>query len=445
MSDDLDTLGVLPSDRKKLESMGITRIEQIALLTPQQLGMGRSKGESLIRRAHNIIASRSVETVEIGEKEVRIRVNSLSRPVKRSVLSVLGVYELHPGSVMVSEEGNVIHIYKKSPVFSKILENAEILKSLIEEKKRGELESRGLSLDPEEVRDFAVNRGFEGFWKNVFSEIKGNEIMKKSLSISLFSTFEEPVHSLIIGEPGSSKTLAKEIIESTFKEISTIGANTTRAGLVCNLGTGDLGALPHSHNRIVLVDEFDKIPESDIEYCYELLSNGRCSIHSSRLHTNIESRFIMIAFANPKRGVFKGKPMDEIPLPPLLVSRFALIVKTEDISEEDRKALFKEKFYGRAEVRAKQEYYDQWIKLSRDFLPNIIASEKDVDRYIEKASKLVEIYQSTNLRRDLRMGDYIRRIPFSIARAGFEDVSSDILRESEEILEESIRSWEEDG
>ena len=153
----------------------------------------------------------------------------------------------------------------------------------------------------------------------------------------------------------------------------------------------------------------------------------------------------MIAFANPKRGVFKGKPMDEIPLPPLLVSRFALIVKTEDISEEDRKALFKEKFYGRAEVRAKQEYYDQWIKLSRDFLPNIIASEKDVDRYIEKASKLVEIYQSTNLRRDLRMGDYIRRIPFSIARAGFEDVSSDILRESEEILEESIRSWEEDG
>ncbi len=445
MSDDLDILGVLPSDRKKLESMGITRIEQIALLTPQQLGMGKSKGESLIRRAHNIIASRSIEDIEIGEKEIRVKVDSLSKPVKKSVLSVLGVYELHPGSVMVSEKGNVIYIYKKSPVFSKIVENAEIQKSMIEERRQNELKSKGLTLDLEEIRDFAINRGFEGFWKNVFSEIKGNEIMKKSLSISLFSTFEEPVHSLIIGEPGSSKTLAKEIIESTFKDISTIGANTTRAGLVCNLGTGDLGALPHSHNKIVLVDEFDKIPESDIEYCYELLSNGRCSVHSSRIHTNIESKFIMIAFANPKKGVFKGNPMDEIPLPPLLVSRFALIVKTENISEEDRKALFKEKFYGRSEIRVKPEYYDQWIKLSREFYPNITASERDVDRYIDKVSKLVEVYQSTNLRRDLRMGDYIRRIPFSIARAGFRDIDSDILRESENILEESIRSWEENG
>ena len=131
MSDDLDILGVLPSDRKKLESMGITRIEQIALLTPQQLGMGKSKGESLIRRAHNIIASRSIEDIEIGEKEIKVKVDSLSKPVKKSVLSVLGVYELHPGSVMVSEKGNVIYIYKKSPVFSKIVENAEIQKSMI--------------------------------------------------------------------------------------------------------------------------------------------------------------------------------------------------------------------------------------------------------------------------------------------------------------------------
>lgn len=445
MSDDLDLLGVLPSDRKKLESMGITRIEQIALLTPQQLGMGKSKGESLIRRAHNIIASRSIEDIEIGEKEIRVKVDSLSKPVKKSVLSVLGVYELHPGSVMVSEKGNIIHIYKKSPVFSKIVENAEIQKSMIEERRQNELKSKGLTLDLEEIRDFAINRGFEGFWKNVFSEIKGNEIMKKSLSISLFSTFEEPVHSLIIGEPGSSKTLAKEIIESTFKDISTIGANTTRAGLVCNLGTGDLGALPHSHNKIVLVDEFDKIPESDIEYCYELLSNGRCSVHSSRIHTDIESRFIMIAFANPRRGVFKGKPLDEIPLPPLLVSRFALIIKTENISEEERKALFKEKFYGRSEIRIKPEYYDQWVKLSRTFQPKIVANEKDVDKYIDRASKLVEIYQSTNLRRDLRMGDYIRRIPLSIARASFKDVDSDVLDESRNILEESIEGWEEDA
>ncbi|HEX16993.1 MAG TPA: hypothetical protein ENG60_01065, partial [Thermoplasmatales archaeon] len=214
------------------------------------------------------------------------------------------------------------------------------------------------------------------------------------------------------------------------------------AGLVCNLGTGDLGALPHSNNKIVLVDEFDKIPEADVEYCYELLSNGRCSVHSSRIHTEIESRFIMIAFANPRRGVFRGNPMEEIPLPPLLVSRFALIVRTENIGEDERKALFKEKFYGRSEIRVKPEYYDRWIKVSRNFKPDIVAGEREVDRYIEKASKLVERYQSTNLRRDLRMGDYIRRIPLAIARSSFKNVDADVLRESEDIIEGSIESWE---
>ena len=442
MEDDLELLGVLPSDRKKLESMGITSLEQIALLTYQQLGMGKSKGESIIRRAQNIIANREIDDIEIGEKEIRVRVKNLSKAVKKSVLSVLGVYDLHPGSVVVSEKGNTIHIFRKSPVFTKIVDNAEIMRTMIEEKRKRELELEGIEVDVEEIREFAINRGFEGFWKNVFSEIKGNEIMKKSLSVSLFSTFDEPVHSLVIGEAGSSKTLAKEIIESTFRDVSTIGANTTRAGLVCNLGTGDLGALPHSNNKIVLVDEFDKIPEADVEYCYELLSNGRCSVHSSRIHTEIESRFIMIAFANPRRGVFRGNPMEEIPLPPLLVSRFALIVRTENIGEDERKALFKEKFYGRSEIRVKPEYYDRWIKVSRNFKPDIVAGEREVDRYIEKASKLVERYQSTNLRRDLRMGDYIRRIPLAIARSSFKNVDADVLRESEEIIEGSIESWE---
>ena len=442
MEDDLELLGVLPSDRKKLESMGITSLEQIALLTYQQLGMGKSKGESIIRRAQNIIANREIDDIEIGEKEIRVRVKNLSKAVKKSVLSVLGVYDLHPGSVVVSEKGNTIHIFRKSPVFTKIVDNAEIMRTMIEERRKRELELEGIEVDVEEIREFAINRGFEGFWKNVFSEIKGNEIMKKSLSVSLFSTFDEPVHSLVIGEAGSSKTLAKEIIESTFRDVSTIGANTTRAGLVCNLGTGDLGALPHSNNKIVLVDEFDKIPEADVEYCYELLSNGRCSVHSSRIHTEIESRFIMIAFANPRRGVFRGNPMEEIPLPPLLVSRFALIVRTENIGEDERKALFKEKFYGRSEIRVKPEYYDRWIKVSRNFKPDIVAGEREVDRYIEKASKLVERYQSTNLRRDLRMGDYIRRIPLAIARSSFKNVDADVLRESEEIIEGSIESWE---
>ncbi|MCD6468035.1 MAG: hypothetical protein J7L32_01810 [Thermoplasmata archaeon] len=443
MTDDLDILGVVPADRKKLESMGITRLEQIALLTHQQLGMGRSKGEHLIRRAHNILANRNIEDITIDEREIKVAVKTLDRSVKRSLLSVLGVYDVQPGAVSVSEKENMVILFRRTPAFKHVVEQAEIQRKILLQRRKEELEQKGISLPADEIKGFAMERGFTGFWKNVFSEIKGNELMKKAISVSLFSTFDEPVHTLIIGEPGSSKTLAKEIVESSFSDISIVGANTTRAGLVCHMGTGDLGALPHAHNKVVLVDEFDKIPESDIEYCYELLSNGRCSVHSSRLHTEITSRFIMLAFANPREGVFRGKPLGNIALPPLLVSRFALVVKTENISEDERKQLFKEKFFGGSEIRQKPRYYDQWVKQARMHKPVIKVSDDRIDRYIEKASEIVERYQSTSLRRDLRMGDYIRRIPFAIARAGFGDVTEEVLEESELLIEESVENWKQ--
>ncbi len=106
------------------------------------------------------------------------------------------------------------------------------------------------------------------------------------------------------------------------------------------------GALPHSHKKLVLVDEFDKIPGEDIEYCYELLSNGKCSVHSAKLHQNILSEFVMIAFANPKSKVFGKNALSDIGLSPLLMSRCALIVKVQNISKNDRINLFRKKFYG---------------------------------------------------------------------------------------------------
>ena len=101
---------------------------------------------------------------------------------------------------------------------------------------------------------------------------------------------------------------------------------------------------------MVLVDEFDKIPEDDIEYCYELLSNGKCSVHSAKIHQNIESRFIMIAFANPRSKVFGKDALSDIGLSPLLTSRCALIVKVQNISKEERIDLFQKKFYGGGEI-----------------------------------------------------------------------------------------------
>jgi DNA replicative helicase MCM subunit Mcm2 (Cdc46/Mcm family) len=442
MDDDLSLLGVVPSDRKKLETMGITTLEQIALMSVSSLGMGTSKGTMLIQRARNILANENIVDIATSNEDlIEVTVKRTDRAVIKSVLNALDVYAVGWGNAALTIEGNVLKLSRKSQAFSSVMSKAESLREILESKKIEEREKSGIYLPPDELRAFAKKRGFERFWQNVFQEIHGNDIMKKVIATSMFSTFKEPVHSLIIGEPGSSKTMAKEIISEQFSDIMTIGANTTRSGLVCHLGTGDLGALPHANHRMVLVDEFDKIPGEDIEYCYELLSNGKCSVHSAKMHQTIESQFIMVAFANPKSKVFGRKALADIGLSPLLLSRCALVVRVQNISKEERLNLFRKKFYGKGEAKVKHEYYDQWVKLARGFDPEITASKTAVEKYLETMNEVVETYYDTTLRRDLRMSDYIRRIPLALARSSFAPVDNKVLHEAESIINESLETW----
>ncbi len=440
MDDDLDSLGVPPSDRKKLESMGLTSLEQIALLTHKKLGMRRGKANTIIRRARNILAHRHVRAIEVDDDVIRVGVSSLSRPVVTAVLDVVGVYEASPGAASMDKEDGALVLRRESAAFDGIVEHAKVQREVLA---GGEVAGRGRQrpLGEDEVRLFARERGFDGFWRQVFKEIRGNEVMKQALSVSLFSTFREPVHTIVIGEPGSSKTLAKEIIERNFRDVTTVGANTTRAGLVINLATGEMGALAYSDGKVVLADELDKIPDEDIEHCYELLSNGRCSVHSAKVHEEIESHFVMISFANPSSQVFRDAPIRDIPLPPLLMSRFALIARTEAIDRDTRFDLFKQKFYGSGELQEKSALYNRWVEFARMHQPDIVASGEAVEAYLSGVNDLVEEHYHTNLRRDLRMGDYIRRVPQAIARASFGDVSDETLAAAEHLFRTSMESW----
>ncbi|HHH78110.1 MAG TPA: hypothetical protein ENL18_02720, partial [Thermoplasmatales archaeon] len=130
MEDDLDKLGVAPSDRKKLESMGITRLEQIALLNHEKLGMGRGKGTSIIRRARNIIAHENIEDIEVEEDAVRVHVRNKSTAITKSVLSVIGVYSVPPGSAVLLEKEGVLEIRRNGRFFDKIIEASRIEKEI---------------------------------------------------------------------------------------------------------------------------------------------------------------------------------------------------------------------------------------------------------------------------------------------------------------------------
>ena len=441
--DDISLLGLSPTDRGKLESMGIISLEQISLHDRDSLGMGKTKGDNIIQRAWNILANHYIQDIDIDSDQLTVSVDEINEAILAAVKGILRANDLPDwGNCRTQVVGNrIVLISRRGSDFSCIIEEAKKRQQILKARERQSLKQLGVTLETQRIVDFARKRGFHGFWQEVFSPISGNDTMKRALAIAMFSTFTEPVHVLVVGEPGGGKTLSKDIIADSFPDLTKVGANTTRAGLVCNLSTGQSGTLAFSDHKLVLVDEFDKIPEADVEYCYELLSNGKCQVDSARIHDTIESYFIMIAFANPKYGVFRSSPLEEVGLPATLMSRFTLVVKTEPLIRAAMQKLFLNKFYCSSELQRLPDYYDQWVKLSRFHTPELGCSRDRVEAYVDKAIDLVEKYQSTPLRRDPRMGDYLRRVPMSIARAEFRNLTDADLIYALELFQQSVEQW----
>jgi len=136
MQDDLSKLGVIPSDRKKLENMGITTLEQLAVMSVQTLGMGSSKGNQLIQRARNILFNKNVVDIEIkNEDEIEIKVLRTDRAIRKSVLSALDVYIAGWGATSLEIDENILRLTRKSTGFNKVIRKAQALQEILESKK----------------------------------------------------------------------------------------------------------------------------------------------------------------------------------------------------------------------------------------------------------------------------------------------------------------------
>lgn len=421
--------------------MGITTLEQIVLMDRYSLGLGKNKSDSLTQAAANALANRHISDVQIEENRVIVNTRggepkALLAMAKR-IFSTFGQYNLADNQIIITPG--------KGPFagdFHYVIESAKTWQSITSAKNRDRLQREGITLGQQELRDFARQRGIDGFISNVFGEIKGNDLMKSAITLAMFSSFYEPLHVLIVGEPGSGKTMARDIIVENFSDVMPIGANSTRAGLVCNRGTGELGALPNANEKLALIDEFDKLDEEDVQYCYELFSNAKCQVDSAKIHTTIESHFTAVAFANPRWEVFKGRPMDEIGMRATMLSRFALIVPSETLSTDVFKEILSKKMAGESELKSLPQYYDQWVKLSRHHSPQMRASEKLMESYRDEGAALFERYVATPLRRDHRLADYLARIPKTLAKAEFSDITDQVLEKSLQLVRDSIKAWD---
>ncbi len=123
------------------------------------------------------------------------------------------------------------------------------------------------------------------------------------------------------------------------------------------------------------------------------------------------------------------------------MSRFALIVRAENVSTPQIEELVMTKLQSSHEAKMLSKQYDQWLKLARDYQPQLTASAESMETYSKQISELVERYRSSALRRDTRMTDYARRVPMALAKSEFRDVNDGDLEKSLDLFKNALDSW----
>ena len=167
-----------------------------------------------------------------------------------------------------------------------------------------------------------LKEGLTGLWKDIlhvnrarsFEEIIGHNDIKQIFVKAIRS--KRPVHLLLIGPPGSAKTMfLTEIIRHYKGAYFVVGSNTTKAGL--------LNQLFETRPRLLLIDELEKMNLADQTALLHLMETG--IISETKMRKTREMELTSWVFAT-------GNSCDNLIEP--LLSRFVILEVPEYSFEE---------------------------------------------------------------------------------------------------------------
>jgi len=253
-------------------------------------------------------------------------------------IEVTGVYTTSFDSKLNNKSGFPVFATVIEANFVQKKEDAD-LRALTDEDQR---EIHRLSQDPQ-IRQKII--------ASIAPSIFGHNNIKTSIALSMFGGQAKDVNGkhrirgdinvLLLGDPGTAKSQFLKYVEKISpRAVYTTGQGASAVGLTAAVHKDPLtnewvlegGALVLADKGVCLIDEFDKMNDSDRTSIHEAMEQQTISIAKAGITARLPARCAVIAAANPVKGRYDTSLAfaDNVDLSEPILSRFDCICVVKD-------------------------------------------------------------------------------------------------------------------
>ncbi|KAG2218110.1 hypothetical protein INT45_002360, partial [Circinella minor] len=193
--------------------------------------------------------------------------------------------------------------------------------------------------------------------KSIAPSIYGHEDIKRAIALALFGGVPKNIQGkhqirgdaniLMLGDPGTAKSQFLKYVEKTaHRAVFTTGQGASAVGLTASVHKDPItrewtlegGALVLADRGVCLIDEFDKMNDSDRTSIHEAMEQQSISISKAGIVTTLQARCSVIAAANPIRGRYNASiPFSQnVELTEPILSRFDVLCVVKDNVEPEQ-------------------------------------------------------------------------------------------------------------